>query len=59
MAITVGYSAGFLLLVGIAILVGMKLMHDHVGTSIAASGGPTAQPNAANPASAPASGMKY
>ena len=58
MIVTVGYSFGFLLLVGVAILVGMKLMHDHTG-SIAAKGGPTSQPNGVNPASAPATGMKY
>jgi hypothetical protein len=57
MAITIGYSAGFLLLVGIAIVVGMKLMHDH-HVSAGVAGGPTALPNGVNPATAPSS-LKY
>lgn len=56
MGSTLGHSAGIIILVALAVIVGMKFMHEH---SVAAQGGPTSQPNAVNPATAPSQYMKY
>jgi hypothetical protein len=59
MAITVGYSAGFLILVGLAIIVGYKFYHDHHMMTGVGPDTPGTQPNSANPATGGGLSLKY
>lgn len=52
----IGHSIGFILLVALAIIVGMKLMMD--SHPVDAHTGMT-QPNSVNPATGPGQGFKY